>query len=70
MVGVGIGIGINDPSGRAMIDRGFSEVDLRMMLEKASGYRKNVVEGRWVIATKHQQRHWEVIVEPDDETNL
>ncbi len=53
-----------------MVDRDFNEVDLRTMLEKAHGYRKNVVEGRWVIATKHQRRHWEIIVEPDHEAIL
>jgi hypothetical protein len=45
--------------------RRFSEIDLRRMLQRASGYREDVVEERWVIETKHQRRPWEVIVEPD-----
>ena len=53
-----------------MIDRDFNEVDLRTMLEKATGYRKNVVAGRWAIETKHRRRHWEVIVEPDTDAQL
>lgn len=53
-----------------MQDRSFSEVDLREMLEKAQGWRQDVVEGRWVIETKHRRRAWEVIVEPDDGLEL
>ena len=50
-------------------DRGFTEVDLRAMLEHATGYRKDVVEDRFVIETRHKRRRWEVVVEPD-ETDL
>ena len=48
-----------------MEDRRFSEVDLRAMLQGATSYRPDVVEGRWVIITRHRRRPWEVIVEPD-----
>jgi len=48
-----------------MEDRDFTDVDLRLMLELAQGYREDVIEGRWVIDTKHRGRSWEVIVEPD-----
>lgn len=48
-----------------MEDRDFTEVDLRQMLETASGYRPDVEEDRWVIETRHRLRSWEVIVEPD-----
>lgn len=37
------------------------------MLERASGYRADVVEGRWVIETRHRRKAWEVIIEPDVE---
>jgi hypothetical protein len=40
------------------------------MLERASGYCEDVVEGRWVIETRHGGRSWEVIVEPDREPRL
>ena len=50
-----------------MEDRGFNEVELRDMLERGQGYRRDVVEGRWVIATSHRQLAWEVVVEPDYE---
>lgn len=48
-----------------MFDRRFTEVDLRRMLQHASGYSPDVVEGRWVIRTRHGRKDWEVIVEPD-----
>ena len=48
-----------------MEDRRFTEVDLRAMLQKATGHRRDVVEGRWVILTRHRRQRWEVIVEPD-----
>ena len=53
-----------------MLDRRFTEVDLRRMLEHAGGYRADVVEGRWVIETRHNRKDWEVIVEPDNEQKL
>ena len=53
-----------------MGDRRFTEIDLRRMLERASGYREDVVEGRWVIGTRHRGREWEVIIEPDPERQL
>jgi hypothetical protein len=35
------------------------------MLDRATGYQPDLIEGRWVIATHHHQHAWEVIVEPD-----
>ena len=49
-----------------MEDRDFTEVDLRTMLDAATGYRKDVVDGRFVIETRHRRVDWEVIVEPDE----
>jgi len=48
-----------------MIDRQFSEVDLRHMLEYATILREDVVEGRWIVESWHRRQPWEVIVEPD-----
>jgi hypothetical protein len=48
-----------------MEDRQFNEVDLRAMLERARSYRRDIVEGRWVIEVRHDEHAWEVIVEPD-----
>ncbi len=50
---------------KRMVDRDFTEVDLRTMLENAGSYRIDAVEGRWVIETQHRRYPWEVIVEPD-----
>ena len=50
---------------KRMEDRRFSEVDLRSMLQKATSYRRDVVEGRWVVVTRYRRRPWEVIIEPD-----
>ncbi|MBI1895145.1 MAG: hypothetical protein HYS04_01220 [Acidobacteria bacterium] len=49
-----------------MDDRGFTELDLRGMLEAATGYRKDVAPGRWVIETRRKRQQWEVVVEPDE----
>jgi hypothetical protein len=50
---------------KRMEDRTFNEVVLRAMLHDATGYRPDVVPGRWVIQTRHEGAAWEVIVEPD-----
>ena len=50
---------------KRMIDRSFSETDLREMTERANGYRPDVQEGRWIIETTHDGKAWEVVVEPE-----
>ena len=55
---------------KRMVDRRFTEVELRRMMERAQNYQRDVVKGRWVIATRHRRRRWEVIVEPDFEAEL
>jgi hypothetical protein len=35
------------------------------MLERARGYRPDIVEGRWAIVTTFRRKTWEVIAEPD-----
>ncbi len=50
---------------KRMLDRNFTEIDLRTMFEHARGYRPDVVEGRWVVVTLHRRQTWEIIVEPD-----
>ena len=49
-----------------MVDRQVTEVDIRQMLEDASSLRPDVEEGRWIIASRHHRRAWEIIVEPDE----
>lgn len=53
---------------KRMIDRQFTEVDLRTMMQAATRYRSDVVEGRWVIETRAGRGNWEVVLEPDWET--
>ncbi|MCH7547532.1 MAG: DUF4258 domain-containing protein [Planctomycetes bacterium] len=48
-----------------MLDRDFSEVELRAMLEDAEGYRPSVMHGRYLITTHLADAPWEVVVEPD-----
>ena len=50
---------------KRMVQRDFTEIDLRSMLAAAKGYRADVVAERWIIETRHRGRAWEVIVEPD-----
>jgi hypothetical protein len=47
--------------------RDFTEIDLRRMMEHATGYHPDIEEGRWVIETRFQRQAWEVIVEPNAE---
>jgi hypothetical protein len=49
-----------------MIDRGFSEVDLRLMFEMTTAIRRGVAKGRWILETAHDGDAWEVVVEPDE----
>ena len=53
-----------------MEDRGFNEMDLRLMLEHASGYGPDIMAGRFIIEARHDGQPWAVIVEPDEERQL
>ena len=55
---------------KRMEDRAFNEVDLRGMLEHASGHRPDIIEGRFVVEARHAGQSWEVIVEPDEMRQL
>jgi len=58
------------PASLRMADRDFDEIDLRTMLENASGFSPNIVPGRFTVHTRHSGQPWEVIVEPDDVDEL
>jgi hypothetical protein len=53
-----------------MVDRRFTEVDLRGMMSSAVDFREDDEPGRWVVETTHESRRWEVIVEPDHDVQL
>ena len=55
---------------KRMIDRRFSEIDLRGMLQRSSRLRRDIVPGRWVAVSRHLRHTWEVILEPDLERQL
>lgn len=55
---------------KRMEDRGFNEVELRGMLESATTFRDDVIDGRFVIETRFRGRKWEVVVEPDEVEHL
>ena len=55
---------------KRMEDRTFTEVDLRLMLERATGFRPDVVDDRFVVETRFRAGPWEVVVEPDEEEHL
>ena len=50
---------------KRMLDRDFSEVDLRSMMEQAVGLHSDIEPGRWVVQAQRGSERWEVIVEPD-----
>ena len=52
-----------------MEQRGVTEVEVRAMLERATGFEPNVVEGVH-DPTRTRQRPWIVIVEPDVDAKL
>lgn len=53
-----------------MEERDFTEVDLREMLEAATGFAPDAVEGRFQIESPLRDRRWHVIVEPDLDDRL
>lgn len=53
-----------------MEQRGVTEVEVRAMLERATGFERSVVEGRFMIHAYRAQRPWVVILEPDADVNL
>lgn len=55
---------------KRMEDRQFDELNLRRMLEYATDYRADVLDGRFVVDARHAGRHGEVIVEPDERRQL
>lgn len=47
-----------------------TEVEVRAMLERATGFEASVVAGRFMIQTRRGLSPWIVIVEPDAESGL
>jgi hypothetical protein len=55
---------------RRMEERDLTELDLREVLEAATGFSPNIEVGRFVVFGSLRRRRWNVIVEPDFEDHL
>jgi hypothetical protein len=55
---------------KRMEDRGFTEVDLRLMVRDAHNLRAGAQPGRFVVECSFRGRLWHVIVELDTEEQL
>ena len=55
---------------KRMLERGFSETDLRLMMENTTAVRADDAPGRWIVETIHDSRPWNIIVEPDPADRL
>jgi len=53
-----------------MEQRGVTEVDVRAMLERATVFEPSVVESRFMVHVRKNDRPWIVIVEPDSDVSL
>lgn len=51
-----------------MVDRGFTEADLRLMLQEAFEWEVDKEPGRFLVRTRWDGDVWEIPVEPDWET--
>jgi hypothetical protein len=49
---------------KRMLDRGFNEIALRIMLSEATGYEPQE-DGRKIVFAEWEYRPWQIIVEPD-----
>lgn len=54
----------------SMALRGFTEIEIRRMMEHATSYRRDPIEGRWKVETRYQRKQWCVIVEPIPERQV
>jgi hypothetical protein len=50
---------------KRMVQRSFTEIDLRSMLFFAQDHKEDIEEGRFKILSELNHVPWEIIVEPD-----
>ncbi len=50
---------------KRMADRGFTELDIRTMLQSTTRLRRDVEPDRWAAVTRLRRQRREVILEPD-----
>jgi hypothetical protein len=51
---------------KRMIDRGFTEVDVRRMIDDATDVEPSIETGRWNVTSRHDRRLWILVLEPDE----
>ena len=51
-------------------ERGFTEIDVRTILEEATAATPSRREGRWMVPGQLRGRTWVVVVEPEPEEQL
>ena len=49
-----------------MEERGFTELDLRAMLDVGTKVSPAIMPGRWIVLTRHNRHPWLVVLEPDE----
>jgi hypothetical protein len=53
-----------------MEERAISDVELRAMLDASTSIEQASRAGRWVVRTRHGNRPWVVVLEPDADERL
>jgi len=53
---------------KRMMQRGFTEIALREMLDSAQRMRPDIEPGRWLVETRYDRTDWAVIIEPDPDS--
>jgi hypothetical protein len=53
---------------KRMIDRSFTETDLRRMIEDSTRVEQSATPERFLINTRHHRVAWVIVVEPDTNT--
>jgi hypothetical protein len=50
-----------------MEERGLNEVDLREIMDAATGFSPALEEGRFIVFASRRSHLWKIIVEPDSD---
>ena len=53
-----------------MEERGFTEVDLRGMLDNAVSVERSGRGERWIVSARHGGRSWKIVLEPDADERI
>ena len=54
---------------KRMLERSYSEAELRVMMDDATGILEQL-HGTFIVETRHENVRWEVIVTPDDNRQI